>query len=646
MALHRIDFPVLARGMDREAPIGILNREAASGPLWRDMVNLVPHEGELRKRESVVEITGGLPTFLDSRDQAVIGLFKIIPDGSLLTNGRWLLVTQHEMFIGTFGAWTNITPRYATGTVSITNGTTALTGVGTFWQSVGIVQTQQILLDGAWYELASVASDTSATLATTYTGTTLAGSTYEIRRTFIPISSVFVANLNNDLYVAGMISSGYFTLGAIEDGGVLLVAAGADPLATITSADVSFLVSGVSEVESGIDYLQYNIRNVLGMTILADGRIVLLVDWFDYAATMSGTRVLYSSLTNVAVWTTSPGGFTDIVGYEGTGTAMTGSSRGVYVHFHDGIEVGDLTGAQDPPLRFRPSLAEVGAVNARLVQKIPGGASIPPGEVFIGADGGVYHFNGSDATPIPWASTRADLSGAQMEPVIGTDPEQLGFSRVDRFRRYVSFFFFPGGNDTRELRLYYDREVYVLCRYGLSKLTAASQPLDERLGQSELDSAGFFGTYRKDDDAADTNLLYEIRDDEPEDELPNVTGGDRVAFVYAESDALGDPSRRWAVSHVEVFGKKRSSASAEDITCRLSYGDGAATESIAASVTGSPGREVAAVFYPQTLQSSRRVQVRIGAPGAEVPTGPEDRFDFALNRMVVWLADVGEARTG
>lgn len=647
MALQRIDFPVLARGMDREAPVGTLVREAAEGPLWRELVNLVPHEGELRRREAVVAITGGAPTFLDSRDQAVIGLFRVIPDNSLSGVGRWLLVTQHEMFIGSFGSWTNITPRHATGTVNITNGTTALTGIGTAWTTRGIIQTQQVELGGAWYQIASVNSDTSITLATTYTGTTLAGGAYSIRRTFslAEHQRVFVVNINNDIYVGGMISSGQVLgLGTdTEDGGVLEIASGADPLATITTAQVSFMTSGANVVEAGVDNLGYNIREVQGMQVLPDGRLVLLIHWYDLTAPQSGAnRVIYSSLTNLAVWTTSPAGFTDVVGYQGQGTALTSGGRGVFVHFHDGIEVGDLTGAQDPPLRFRRSDADVGAVGPSFIQRIPGGRALPPGDVFIGADGAIYNFNGGDATPVPWTSAKTYLASAGLEPFGFVTP--VGFSRLDGFRRYVSFFVYQQLY-TLELRLYYDTGDFTTCRYLLCHLTAASAPMDERVGSSEGPIAGYFGTYRLDSLGSATNLLYEIRDDEFTDELPDTTGGSIANPTAATSDTITpDSSRRWAVSHVEVMGV-RETANVTNLAVTLFYDDSASSEAILATAAGSTGRERAYLFYPQTLRSARRIEVKVGAEAA-AGDFEQSPFDFSLTRMTVWLADVGEARTG
>src|SRR3990167_137090 len=66
---------------------------------------------------------------------------------------------------------------YSTGTVSVTEGATAVTGSGTSW-SANVSAGQAILLQGIWYPVGAVGSDTSITLAIPYAGTTLSGATY------------------------------------------------------------------------------------------------------------------------------------------------------------------------------------------------------------------------------------------------------------------------------------------------------------------------------------------------------------------------------------------------------------------------------------------------------------------------------------
>jgi hypothetical protein len=73
--------------------------------------------------------------------------------------------------------------QYKTGTISVTNGSQTVTGSGTAWTgeiSPGDILT--IVGDNVWYEVASVASDTSLTLSAVYAGTTGIEKAYAITR--------------------------------------------------------------------------------------------------------------------------------------------------------------------------------------------------------------------------------------------------------------------------------------------------------------------------------------------------------------------------------------------------------------------------------------------------------------------------------
>ena len=73
-----------------------------------------------------------------------------------------------------------MTPWYKTGTISVTNGSTAVTGSGTaFIANVGTGEALQGP-DGKLYEIAAVNSDTSITLAANYLGSTTSGQAYTI----------------------------------------------------------------------------------------------------------------------------------------------------------------------------------------------------------------------------------------------------------------------------------------------------------------------------------------------------------------------------------------------------------------------------------------------------------------------------------
>jgi len=80
----------------------------------------------------------------------------------------------------------NYTRWYRDGTLGATNGSTAVTGSGTYWKSAGLNPGDMLEVNnsGLFYEIASVNSDTSITLARAYQGSTVTGAAYAIVRNF------------------------------------------------------------------------------------------------------------------------------------------------------------------------------------------------------------------------------------------------------------------------------------------------------------------------------------------------------------------------------------------------------------------------------------------------------------------------------
>lgn len=69
---------------------------------------------------------------------------------------------------------------YKSGTVSLTNGSTAVVGTGTSWIAGAAVGEGFIGPDGKTYEIANIGSNTSITLGTAYQGATASGQSYQI----------------------------------------------------------------------------------------------------------------------------------------------------------------------------------------------------------------------------------------------------------------------------------------------------------------------------------------------------------------------------------------------------------------------------------------------------------------------------------
>lgn len=498
--MPRLDLQLVA-GMDRSAPAHFLHQEGLSRA--RVLNNLRPDRGELARRPAMVSTGVSGPT----RD-GLAGTFPVVHLEELSIEpgfrSRFLLATTRELYIYDefAGAWFEITPTYTTGTVSVTNASATVTGSSTAWRTRGIYGAGSPLgnwfkgPDGAWYNIVSVASDTSLTLSTPYGGSTAAGQAYTIKRTLFLTPDaqdlqlfLHTWRINEDLYVAGQVSGTYLTGFGAEssDGGVLKVVGAYNIFQTsFSSGDTSFIFSGNSEAEAGIDFPGDSIR-IYGFGGLADGRLVLAAQAFDDSTGFAaGARIYYSSHLDVAVWTTSPGGATDLIDYRGAITGASFSTTNVLIHFEDGVEVADLTGEIDPPLRFRPSRATgLGAVGPRMIARVPQGRSSPGSELFIGSDLALYAWNGIGASPVEARGFVHETSegGSEIAPEEKVDARS-GVSVVD-FRRSEVAFFIPFGTLTREIRFNYDTGEIWRGTYS-GKIYAAMA-----LGRSELDGLGW-----------------------------------------------------------------------------------------------------------------------------------------------------------
>lgn len=95
------------------------------------------------------------------------------------------------------------TSNYSTGTVTINNGSTALTGAGTAWLT-NVTTSHKIRLDNFWYDIASVDGDGAITLANKYLGANLAGVTYDsaIMKSYFSIKDLAVVySGGNGIYI-------------------------------------------------------------------------------------------------------------------------------------------------------------------------------------------------------------------------------------------------------------------------------------------------------------------------------------------------------------------------------------------------------------------------------------------------------------
>lgn len=70
------------------------------------------------------------------------------------------------------------TSNYSTGTLSISNGSTAVVGSGTSWDG-NVTTNHKIKLENFWYDVSVVTDDTHITISAKYLGVTLSGATYD-----------------------------------------------------------------------------------------------------------------------------------------------------------------------------------------------------------------------------------------------------------------------------------------------------------------------------------------------------------------------------------------------------------------------------------------------------------------------------------
>lgn len=119
----------------------------------------------------------GLPSnyFVYGNDQ--IGLYPI-PSQSV-TNGLRFVYQPQDIDL--------TQDDYTTGTITITNGSTSVTGSGTVWTAQMASRMFEVTdgSDGNWYEIASVTNNTTLVLKTPYVGISTSGAAYKIGQVFI-----------------------------------------------------------------------------------------------------------------------------------------------------------------------------------------------------------------------------------------------------------------------------------------------------------------------------------------------------------------------------------------------------------------------------------------------------------------------------
>lgn len=140
---------------------------------------------------------------------------------------------------------------YRTGTVSVTNGSTTVTGSGTLWVANAVAGYGINLPDGRLYEIASVNSNTSITLGTAYLGSTASGQAYSIaplRGPEVKLAQDIAALIND--YGAAFLAAGQgkFTTGTISSPSVRNAADENTGLNLLGSDQLQLVTGGVARL--------------------------------------------------------------------------------------------------------------------------------------------------------------------------------------------------------------------------------------------------------------------------------------------------------------------------------------------------------------------------------------------------------------
>lgn len=119
-----------------------------------------------------IAVSIGTPTYADALNgdyfDLVVSNNDNINANAVSVQLNWLIESEFKL-VASGGGYKHIT---SAGKVSVINGTTGVTGTGTDFVTAGVTTGDFIAIDGVWYGVASVASNTSLTLDSNYLGVT------------------------------------------------------------------------------------------------------------------------------------------------------------------------------------------------------------------------------------------------------------------------------------------------------------------------------------------------------------------------------------------------------------------------------------------------------------------------------------------
>jgi hypothetical protein len=314
---------------------------------------------------------------------------------------------------------------YKVGTITVTNGSTTVTGSGTVWILNAQVGEALYAPDGRLYEITNIASDTSFTIAPAYLGSTQSGQEYVIvpSQSYIRDLAAQAADLVNQYStIANTVGTGKFGDGTVTNPGIrfaddldtglyriganiLGVSAGGAERVRVDTSGVK--VTGTFEATGGLTTDAIN-DTPIGGTTPSTGAFTNL----SYTGTLTGStgvmnigsgQVYKDASGNVGIGTSSPVSFANytVLTVNGTNSDLE-LTRGGSRHFAvvTSSTSTDVTNVANVPLTFGTNAVERMRIDTsgrllfgQSVTANPGSGNTTEG---IGFDTGVGFFSKAD----------------------------------------------------------------------------------------------------------------------------------------------------------------------------------------------------------------------------------------------------------
>lgn len=196
--------------------------------------NVFPGDS-IQKAIDAAHNLGGGTVFLRNGTHSITGNLTMY--SNIYIQGDNGHITILDFLTSTYGIVASGSSAYSTGTVSVTNNSTTVTGSGTLW-AANLVAGMYILLGGIWYPISVVGGNTTLTLSIPFAGVALSGDVYVAAAPIddIQVNNLTIKNASTALAIT------YCSRGIFDDVNVNSSATG------ITGTDSSLLTFNVATV--------------------------------------------------------------------------------------------------------------------------------------------------------------------------------------------------------------------------------------------------------------------------------------------------------------------------------------------------------------------------------------------------------------